>query len=303
MPASGVGSCVRIDARPRKMRGSETGRRRAGRSQANVAHIMENRTLHESLIELEHEPLDDDLRAFLDRIPPIFESILNELLAILEKDDSDDEDGLNLLRWALMYVVALRDVSRSATLLLEDGSHNRTVVMLRRVAFEYRTRFRYYWTRPGHATTAMELFRRESLLFEKRIGSDMVMFVQDPNFDEERHAVASKGYPRDFAAMCDLVYGTEAQHYYASFYSYPSSLLHGHALMSMDVFQTATEPQGVYLNTPYTSTDKLAGNLIVFLMDFAGDVATAFKMTVRDSVVKFGEEFNEVRRVKGLLDA
>ena len=68
--------------------------------------------MHDALIKAEYEPLDDGLREILEQTASAFTPMLNELLALLGTE-SLESDRLNLLRWAIMYTVVLRDLSRS----------------------------------------------------------------------------------------------------------------------------------------------------------------------------------------------
>src|ERR1700759_1269913 len=124
--------------------------------------------MHDLLIEANYQPLDDGLRKSLERTTVGLGAILRELLVLL-KEKPDESHDLALLRWAMLYVVMLRDVSRSAALLLNDGSHSRAAIMLRRVAFEYYTRFRFFRMHPEHASTAMGEFKELSEKFSKRV--------------------------------------------------------------------------------------------------------------------------------------
>jgi hypothetical protein len=257
--------------------------------------------MRDVLIEANHQPLDEALKCSLERTSAAFASLLKELLVILNRDTVEPE-GLNLLRWAVLYVVVLRDVSRSAALLLNDGRHSRAALMLRRVVFEYHTRFRFLRMHPEHASTAMDEFQERSERFAKRIGSEDVTFVYDANFDRERFEEADKPY-RNFEAICNAVYGQKAQEYYARFYSYPSSLLHGDVMMSMDVLKLEGDRWEIHLDSGRPFTNEIAGNLIVFLLDFAGDVVRTFEMENRALVDDIGVEFNERRKTIGLLDA
>jgi hypothetical protein len=248
--------------------------------------------MHDFLIEADYQPLDDGLRKSLERTTRAFSPIINELLVLIR--ETLESDSLNVLRWALLYAVVLRDLSRSATLLLNDGGHSRAALMLRRVAFEYHTRFRFFLLHPELASTAMNTFQKESQKFAKRVGPDVVTFIYDPNLDDEELRAAAK-WKRDFKEICDEVHREKAQEQYAHFYSYPSYLLHGNVMMSMDVLKTDSEPKGVHLDSARPFTNQIAGNLIVFLLDFASDVVRSFEMESRTLVEEIEAEFNKAR--------
>ena len=200
---------------------------------------------------------------------------MNEIAELFDVE-APESDRVSLLRWALMYAVVLRELSSSATLLLKDGSNSRAALMLRRVAFEYFTRFRFYMTHPEHATTAIGEFEAESERFAKRVPGQ-VTFIQDPDFDYERFEDAEKPY-RQFKTVCDEVFGKEAAEFYAHHYAYPSFLLHGNVMVSMDVLKSDTEQQSVHLGSPRAFTNRIASNLIAFLLEFEGDVVSTFDM-------------------------
>lgn len=255
--------------------------------------------MRDLLIEADYEPLDAGLRQSLERTTLALDDVLEELLLLLSNDQVVPE-GLNLLRWAIMYIVVLRDLSKSALLLLNDGGHSRAVIMLRRVAFEYHIRFRFFLMHPDHASTAMGEFEDISAKFAQRVPGQ-ITFIQDPNFDRERFDDASKPY-RHFETICKEVHGENAQRFYAHFYAYPSFLLHGNVMMSMDVLK-GDEPQAVHLDSARPFTNEIAGNLIVFLLDLAGDVVRTFEMKTRQLVDDIGAEFNERRRALDILEA
>src|SRR5665213_3638144 len=135
------------------------------------------------------------------------------------------EDALTLWRWAMFYVVVLEDVADSADRLLVDGKHSRAALMLRRAAFEYHTRFRFYWRHPEHGKTAMDEYIPKMELFADRIGPDDITLMPDPNFDRDAYDAAKKPHKR-FDLVCEDVYGADRwAERYARFYSYPSALL------------------------------------------------------------------------------
>lgn len=261
---------------------------------------MESLPTHDALVSVEYRPLDGGLKETLERVPPAFILLLNELLVCIG-EDQQESDGLNLMRWAVLYATVLRDLSRSAIVLLNDGSHSRAAIMLRRVSFEYFTRFQFMHMHPEHATTAMGDFRKKSEVFEKRVGSDQVTFTQDPNFDLDRYQANSKAFP-NFEGICNEVHGERGQAYYALFFSYPSALLHGDAMMSMDVLKTDTGKQRVYLDSARPYTNEIAGNFIAFTLGLALDAALAFSLESRKLLEEIMEEFNERRIALSLLD-
>lgn len=255
--------------------------------------------MHDIVLQAEYEPLDDGLEHILEQTTGAFTSILNELLALVERDNVESH-RVNLLRWAIMYAVVLRDLSRSATLLLRDGSHTRAALMLRRVAFEYFTRFRFFQMYPENATTAMGEFETQSARFASRVPGQ-VTFIQDPKFDYEHFEDAPKPY-QNFKAICDAVHGEHAPECYAHFYSYPSFLLHGGVMLSMDVLKFDGDQQGIHLDSPRPFTNQIVGNLIVFLLEFAGDVVGTFDMATQSVREELAVRFNERRRTLHLLE-
>jgi hypothetical protein len=255
--------------------------------------------MHDTPIELEHEPLDEGLLRSLERTSQAFSSLVAELLVFI-KEAKDEPDAVNVLRWALMYAVVLRDLSRSSLLLLSDGGHSRAALILRRAAFEYRTRFRYFLMHPELASTAMHTFEKESKKFAERVGPNQVTFVYDPNIDEEQLKTAQK-WKLDFKTICDEVCGEKADELYGHFYSYPSFLLHGSVLVSMDVLKSDGDPQGVYLTSARPFTNQIAGNLLVFLLEFAGDVVQTFDLQSRAHIDELVVEFNGARDRLGVV--
>ncbi len=251
------------------------------------------------LIQSEHEPLDDELKRFFERTADVLASIRDEVLRLI-RETPEDAENKNLMRWAIMYAVVLRDIGRSAANLLSDGSHSRAALMLRRAMFEYRTRFRLFVIDPSQASTAMDEFHDLGRKFERRVPGQ-VTFIRDPNFKQDRYDAARRKYP-NFSAICDAVYGGDAPEYYAHFYSYPGSLLHGDAMLSMDILKVDGDQEGVHVNSARPFTNQIGGNMLVFLLDFSGDVCRSLDLPSRRVVEVIGKEFNDRRRAIGLLE-
>ena len=172
--------------------------------------------------------------------------------------------------------------------------------MLRRVAFEYFTRFRFLAMKPEHATTAMGQFEEESEKFADRVPGQ-VTFIQDPGFDRARFEDAPKPY-RNFKTICDEVHGERGPECYAHFYAYPSFLLHGNAMMSMDVVKSDGDQQKVHLTSPRPFTNQIAENLVTFLLEFARDLVRTFDMENRALREEIAVRFNERRRTSRPLE-
>jgi hypothetical protein len=247
-------------------------------------------------VTAKYERLDGGLKRSLRRATELLGSIRTQLaLAVPEQDES----RLNLWRWGMLYAVILRDISRSADRLLVDGKHSRAVTVLRRIAFEYYTRFHYLAKHQEYAKTAMDDYNAKMKQFQKRVGRQNITLVPDPHFDEAAHKTAEKPYNK-FYAVCSDVYGDSCDERYARFYSYPSALLHGDATMSIDVLELVDNRWQVHLDSHRAFTNEIAGNLIVFFLDFASDVCTLFDLKGLSDVRNAGVEFNRVRKRLGI---
>jgi len=247
-------------------------------------------------VSAEYTRLDKGLKRSLRQIIEIYGAIRQELAERVPAS----KEALLLWRWAMFYVVVMEDVGNSADRLLVDGKRSRAALMLQRAAFEYYTRFHYYWSHPEHAKTAMDDYNPKMELFADRIGPDDITLIGDPNFDRAAHDAAKKPH-KHFDQVCRDVYGADKwAEQYARFYSYPSALLHGDATMSMDVLELTDGRWFLHLDSRRPFTNEMGGNLIVSLLDLAGDVCHAFDLALLPRLKAIGADFNAARRRLGI---
>jgi hypothetical protein len=217
-----------------------------------------------------------------------------------------DAENRILRGWAMIYAVIMQDLAETALTLLRDGKHSRAVIMLRRSALEYRTRFTFYRKHPSQAKLAIMEYNEEAEKFAERLGPDDITVFPDPKFDAKAFKKARKTY-RDFYYVTTDVFGKKhAPYIYASFYQYPSFLLHGAATASMDVIgEVDSETWQVHRRSRRPYTNELASNLIVFLLDMAVDIAREFRLAVIRELEALGKDFNQTEhrlKVKRLAE-
>lgn len=250
----------------------------------------------DTFVHAKYQKLDKGLSRSLRQTLQALTSVRRELAASCLESEADR----NLWRWAIIYTIVLNDVASSARRLLIDGKHSRAAIILRRIAFEYRTRFHYYWTHADECKTAMDEFTRKAELFASRLGPEDIKLILDADYDDAAFRAAPKRYKK-FETVCDDVRGKSGPDFYARFYSYPSALLHGDATASMDVLEIIEgDKWRVHLDSRRPFTNEIAGNLTVFLLDFTIDVSTAFQLSTLADLKAVGAEFNSVRGRLGI---
>jgi hypothetical protein len=240
--------------------------------------------------------LDEGLLRSMERTAQAYGTLVQEVVFF----SAEDEDAQCLRTWAIVYSVVMEDLAVSAQALLAEGKYSRAAIMLRRVAFEYRTRFHYYRLRPNQAKLAMDEYNPEAEKFASRLGPGDIAVLPDPQFDRGAFDDARKPY-KNFYDVVQVVYKELGPYLYANFYQYPSFLLHGAATASMDVMEGDDSTSWrIHRKSRRAFTDEIAANLLVLLLDSAVDVCQAFDLNAVNEFKDIGHEFNAVRERLGI---
>ncbi|HEX5274711.1 MAG TPA: hypothetical protein VFW34_05490 [Candidatus Rubrimentiphilum sp.] len=186
----------------------------------------------------------------------------------------DDDSFISV--WALGYIVILCDVCSSLKTLLTSGEHNRSILILRRVAFEYFVRFRFYCDDRSQAKVALDHATPEWKRFAARLWDEEVAIIEDPRFDEALHKSADSTHKEFWRIMNQVFSPEDAKRFYARFYMHPSWLAHGASAGMIDVLGV-DDGRGVVHFTSKRKTDEIGFNAFVFLATFADDVAVTMK--------------------------
>ena len=207
----------------------------------------------------------------------------------------DGDDGY-LWRWALLYLVLAADFGESV-LELANGSHNRALLVLRRIPFEYMVRLKYYCKYPEVARADLDDFHRQASKFKERLPPGAFDFIADPSFDPTTHKKPDK----NFELILKDVLPDRASELYAQFYSFPSALVHGLALAFIDITSLDSETT-VTLHQKSSRTDvnrDVLYNFCAFFVALLADAAHLLGMG-KQRTVSLHSRLLEAARTLGI---
>lgn len=165
-------------------------------------------------------------------------SATNDILVGFKGRPIPDGDLGHLWRWAFIYLVLAADLGSSA-LELANGQNNRALLILRRCMFEHMVRFRFYRSRPEIARGRLFDFTKDIEKFQKRLGDEAFHVISDPTADHSTH----KPDGMNFEQILRAVFPKNCDRLYAQFYSFPSALMHGTAMASVDIIEDTGDGQ------------------------------------------------------------
>jgi hypothetical protein len=189
--------------------------------------------------------------------------------------------------------VLASDFADSA-LALSDGHHNRALLVLRRMMFEYMTRLRFFRQRPDIARAHLDEFTPRVRLFQQRLTDNNFRIILDPAFEEALHD-PQKHY-RNFMTVLSEVFPNNAEDLYAQFYQYPSALMHGEALASADILELSDDGTWtVHHRSRRTNTNETLLNYLAFFVSLLED-GTAILNIRHEHVAKLRDRQQTVRQ-------
>jgi len=236
-------------------------------------------------------PADDVRDLLADTI-----EIATEILYSLRGVQIPDGDDGYLWRWAFFYLILATDLGNSA-LALANG-HDRTLLILRRIMFEHMVRLRFYRAHPVIARAHLDDFTPRAQLFWQRLGEDASKLILDPAFDEQNHDPA-KRY-RHFDQVLAAVFPKRSDDLYATYYTYPSALIHGDALASMDILEL--KPGGawtVHVTSRRDNTDETLYNYVALFINLFIEATSQFGVGT-DRATRLRERLDTVRVALGM---
>lgn len=239
------------------------------------------------------EPSDSRLRELLADVADEAKEIIYDLRGVTAPAG---DDGY-VWRWAFFYVVLAYDLADSV-LVLSDGSHNRALLILRRVMFEYMIRLKFFRKRPDVARAHLDDFTPRARLFERRLAETGFQIIPDPSFQEALHD-PQKRY-RSFEAVLDEVFPENADDLYAQFYQFPSALIHGDALASIDILEMRDDSSfTVHGMSRRYKTNEILYNYVAFFITLLEEACAVLNVHT-DRVERLRQRREEVRQTLGL---
>jgi hypothetical protein len=199
-------------------------------------------------------------------------------------------------RWSFIYLVLTADLGDSV-LALSDGRHNRAMLILRRAMFEHMIRLKFYRKNPSIARAHLEDFERLAKRFQRRLDDDGFQLVLDAAFNAAAHDPQHYSFEQILRDLNpELV--SDA---YARFYTYPSALLHGDALASMDVLERRGDGSWrVHGISRRHDTDRdILYNYVVFFIALLQDAMEHFGVNL-ERLVALRARLGDVRKSLGI---
>jgi hypothetical protein len=212
----------------------------------------------------------------------------NQVLQSLAGVAIGNDDAGYLWKWAFFYLVLAADLADSA-LALADGAHNRALLILRRVMFEHMVRFRYYRQHPDVARAHLDDYEPRTKLFQSQIDDPGLKLILDPAFDPKKHDRKRRG----FDGILKAVFPKKSNDWYRRFYAYPSSLMHGDALISMDILEV--RPDGTFTVHGASRRQNTEEILCNYVAMFVGLLV--------DATQQLGAGTDKATRLRARLDA
>lgn len=220
----------------------------------------------------------------------------NAVLSSLSGVRICNDDAGYLWRWAYLYLVLAADLGDSA-LVLADGSHNRALLILRRAMFEHMARFRYYRQHPDVARAHLDNFEPRAKLFQKEIDDPGLTLVLDPAFDESKHNQKRLG----FDVIVKALFPGKSDDWYRRFYTYPSSLIHGDALVAMDMLEQNPDATfTVHATSRRQNTNEILYNYTAFFINLLLNATQQFGIG-DDKATLLRRRLDAIRQALGIV--
>jgi hypothetical protein len=238
-----------------------------------------------------HEQPDGGLR---DLLADAIEET-NAVLASQRDVAIPEGDAGVLWRWAFLYLVLASDLAGTVYAIAEPG-HDRAILILRRIMFEYMVRLRYYRQRIDIARNHLYDFERRAVLFQKRLAPQPIALILDPTFDQSSHKLINT----NFDDILEALFSGRGSDLYANFYSYPSALIHGDAMAFCDVLEFTTEGTWtIHMKSRKDKTDETIYNYTAFFINLLFDATTIIGVG-NDVVRRLHSRLDGIRAALGI---
>lgn len=207
-----------------------------------------------------------------------------------------------LWRWCVMLAALMHDISTSASS-LAFHDYRRALLIMRRLVFEYLIRFEFYRRHPDAAEQHMlDYFPRADLFFRR---------LDDPGADRRfvemvrQTSQAQTKRPRErwdrFDQMLAAVIPSKAEEWYARYYMFPSALIHGEALCSVDLLEQLPDKSiRLHVESRQTQLNEIVFNLVWFVLRFEKTTVKIFSLKSGDRVDALDVRLNDLAPKLGI---
>jgi hypothetical protein len=208
-----------------------------------------------------------------------------------------------LWRWCLMLGVLMHDISTSAAS-LAFHDYRRALLIMRRLVFEYCIRYEFYRRHPDVAEQhILDYFPRADLFF-RRLNDPATNTQFRAMIEQATQSQVKRSRNRwdQFEHMLADVMPQKADEWYAAYYMFPSALIHGEALSSLDLLEQLDDGSiKLHTESRRTQLNEIVFNLIWFVLRFEKSTVQAFHLRSAPRVDELDGRLNALAPPLGIV--